>query len=486
MSTLGMDNWQLPFRTQSLLGSEYIHLYNQDKSFSHLALGQVTKVNYQYNTVDFTTLSDSASFTSQGSSDGSGSAQIPVDFGGKLSDGRVFGHYRMITVGTLVVVGFLDSQKSQPIVIGVYVANDVSNLLARTAFTSADDSDETVQKDLWQDFFLYPSMTYFNIDGHGNIERTFSGHTFLYVTDADQEEAYVTDNGFEYDMLPSSRYSNGELIEPVSPDAPSILFKHGSIDSNHNLVFYISPKSLMRLSAQDAGLEQLSSFELDEDGNFRLRRQFDSSDPNDAASHYLEMALLAEGSFEVTTTGGKVLLKLDGDKPIIAGGGSDDVLGELQGTINNMPTEITKQANDYTDQKTQSAIDSANSYTNVHVTDLNQAITDANQAISDAQDEINSVKNDVVYKVDLTSTNGILFRNNNIQTTIFATVYRGATNITSSIPDSGFHWKLVDENGNLNETWTNNHNGVGYQIEITDVDIVRKGTISCDIDIPDS
>src|SRR5699024_12087906 len=109
------------------------------------------------------------------------SDRLPISFGGKTPDGKTYGSNTLVTKGSLVLVGFLEGNKDQPIVLNIYGDADNQSQLTRTEFSSADESDETVQRELWQLFTLYPSMTYKNIDGRGNEEVTFSGRTFKYI-----------------------------------------------------------------------------------------------------------------------------------------------------------------------------------------------------------------------------------------------------------------------------------------------------------------
>lgn len=102
-----------------------------------------------------------------------------------------------------------------------------------------------------------------------------------------------------------------------------------------------------------------------------------------------------------------------------------------------------------------------------------------------AKDDIEDIMNDIVYKVELTSTNGIVFKNNNIETTIYARVFRGNDDITSTLPNSSFIWKKYDKDGVLDTQWVNAHMNVGSTIEVNRDDVFQKATFSCDIDIPD-
>jgi phage minor structural protein len=108
-----------------------------------------------------------------------------------------------------------------------------------------------------------------------------------------------------------------------------------------------------------------------------------------------------------------------------------------------------------------------------------QAQSDAN----DAQNRINEVADDVVYKTELFSTNGDKFNNGNIDTTLYIVVYKGATDITDTLPNSSFVWRKSDKDGVQDTVWNNAHNGVGKSIHVTKDDVSKKATFWCDIDI---
>jgi hypothetical protein len=104
--------------------------------------------------------------------------------------------------------------------------------------------------------------------------------------------------------------------------------------------------------------------------------------------------------------------------------------------------------------------------------------------IQDVQDNLDEVANDVVYKTELHSTNGDKFTNGNINTTLYVLVYRGMTDITSTLPNSAFIWKKTNQNGTSDTAWNNAHIGAGSSIQVTKDDVYKKATFWCDIDIP--
>lgn len=115
-----------------------------------------------------------------------------------------------------------------------------------------------------------------------------------------------------------------------------------------------------------------------------------------------------------------------------------------------------------------------------------KAIQMSEKAIEDAkkaQDNIDEVMNDIVWKIELHSSNGLTFKNNIINTILTARVYRGAEDITNTLMKTSFIWNKVDKNGVEDTDWNNLKIGVGNIIQITEMDIRERATFSCDIDI---
>lgn len=101
----------------------------------------------------------------------------------------------------------------------------------------------------------------------------------------------------------------------------------------------------------------------------------------------------------------------------------------------------------------------------------------------DAQQRISEVEDDIVYKIELHSSNGLTFKNNIINTTITAKVYRGKDDITATLSNSAFIWRKYDKNGTEDTAWYNDNIGIGNIIDVTELDIAEKATFKCDVEI---
>ncbi|USK72608.1 phage tail protein [Peribacillus asahii] len=94
-----------------------------------------------------------------------------------------------------------------------------------------------------------------------------------------------------------------------------------------------------------------------------------------------------------------------------------------------------------------------------------------------------TVWDELTYTVYLDSSKGLIFKNGDINTTITARVFKGETEVTDTLLDSAFRWKMYDEQGNLDSVWSDTHNGVGNQVQVSSNDIQIKATFTCDVDL---
>jgi len=113
-----------------------------------------------------------------------------------------------------------------------------------------------------------------------------------------------------------------------------------------------------------------------------------------------------------------------------------------------------------------------------------QIARDAKIISENIQQDIEEVKNDVVYKIEFHSSKGFTFRNGQIDTMITAKVWRGQSEITNTVPQSGFIWKKYDKDGILDTAWTNANVNVGNVIHVTHLELYQKAIFKLDIDIP--
>lgn len=116
---------------------------------------------------------------------------------------------------------------------------------------------------------------------------------------------------------------------------------------------------------------------------------------------------------------------------------------------------------------------------------LNEAIERrSKEMIQEANDLIESVKDQVAFSCDVYSTNGLTFINGQKSTKLYAVVRRGKEDITDLLENSSFIWKKKNDNNQYDDAWNMAHIGVGKEVILPDNEITRRGTFSCDIDLP--
>jgi hypothetical protein len=336
-------------RFQSQLGKEVERRYKEGQNIVRLSMARVVKVNYKYNTVDVVTTLYKNSTVKNPSDNGKFSARLPVAFGGTTPDGKVYGSNTLVTVGSLVLIGFMEGSKDHPIVLNIYGETNNQSQLTRTTFSSADESDEDIQRELWQLFTLYPSMTYRNTDGHGNQEMTFSGKSFMYITDTDPDNDYVNDAEFDYDLLPSSRYANGELIEPKSPQSPTLLYVHQGVYDKHRVTFFIKSDGTVRLGSRHTEGVGVTFMEMTTDGAFQIVQKAGSTNPEEDVEKFSKMGINPDGTVVLKSQEHQLEVNdkgvfIDG-KSIAAfggGGGNGDIsFDDLISDLEDVKTTIT-------------------------------------------------------------------------------------------------------------------------------------------------
>ncbi|AMO26011.1 hypothetical protein Blue_188 [Bacillus phage Deep Blue] len=335
-------------RFQAQLGSEMKRMYKEGENVMTLSLARVTKVNYKYNTVEVMTTLHKNSTSKNPSDNGRYSARLPVVFGGRTPEGKVYGSNTIVTVGSLVLIGFLEGNKDHPIVLNIYGDADNQSMLTRTTMTGGDESDEAVQRELWQLFTLYPSMTYQNIDGRGNKEVTFSGKSFMYITDSDPGNEYVQDGAFDYADLPSSRYANGELIEPTSPHSPTVLYVHQGVYDNHRVTFFLKSDGTLRVGSRHRNGKGITYQEMKTDGSFSIVQKQDTTDPEEISKKFSKFEIAENGDVTIQSPDHKLTITKDGvlidGKKIGSGGGGGgdlEIIKELQDKVEGVTTQIT-------------------------------------------------------------------------------------------------------------------------------------------------
>lgn len=98
-----------------------------------------------------------------------------------------------------------------------------------------------------------------------------------------------------------------------------------------------------------------------------------------------------------------------------------------------------------------------------------------------AKKETDKIKDNLVYKLEIFSTNGGIFKNGVISTTLQAKVYFGKDEITLNFPSVRFKWSRISNDSFADERW-NLSAPMNYEIDITDKDVVGgRTTFNCEL-----
>lgn len=110
---------------------------------------------------------------------------------------------------------------------------------------------------------------------------------------------------------------------------------------------------------------------------------------------------------------------------------------------------------------------------------------DSADVVVDVEEAIDEVAANVNYKVEILSSNGNMFRNDNISTTLTAKVFYGKDDITATLPQGSFTWSRTSHDTVADEQWNllyaNFHSNV---LSISGDDVEGKAVFNCNVIIP--
>lgn len=91
------------------------------------------------------------------------------------------------------------------------------------------------------------------------------------------------------------------------------------------------------------------------------------------------------------------------------------------------------------------------------------------------------VDENISYKLEIYSSNGLVFKNNQITTTLSAHVFKGKEEVTEQIDANCFRWTRKSSDALDDVRWNNEHYSGAKQIEITHEDVKGRATFRCDL-----
>ena len=103
------------------------------------------------------------------------------------------------------------------------------------------------------------------------------------------------------------------------------------------------------------------------------------------------------------------------------------------------------------------------------------------EEVKEQSDRITGIEEQKMYRLVVSSTNGNIFKNGNIQTTLYATVFSWDENITELLDDNQFVWTRVSDDPDADAIWNAAHFGGSKTVDITSADVDVQATFFCDL-----
>ena len=103
------------------------------------------------------------------------------------------------------------------------------------------------------------------------------------------------------------------------------------------------------------------------------------------------------------------------------------------------------------------------------------------EEVQEQSDRITGIEEQKMYRLVVSSTNGNIFKNGNIQTTLYATVFSWDENITAQLDDNQFVWTRVSDDPEADALWNAAHFGGSRTVNITKDDVDVQATFFCDL-----
>lgn len=104
-----------------------------------------------------------------------------------------------------------------------------------------------------------------------------------------------------------------------------------------------------------------------------------------------------------------------------------------------------------------------------------------NESVEQVGDRVTDIENKKMYRLVISSSNGNIFKNGVISTTLYATVFSWDENVTDSLDPNQFIWTRVSADTASDAKWNADHAGGNKSVEITSEDVDARATFFCDL-----
>lgn len=103
------------------------------------------------------------------------------------------------------------------------------------------------------------------------------------------------------------------------------------------------------------------------------------------------------------------------------------------------------------------------------------------ESVNEVSDRVTEIEDKKMYRLVITSSNGNIFKNGSIATTLSANVYSWDDNITDTLDPNQFIWTRVSDDEDADKLWNAAHYGGAKQIKVTKEDVHVRATFFCDL-----
>jgi len=103
------------------------------------------------------------------------------------------------------------------------------------------------------------------------------------------------------------------------------------------------------------------------------------------------------------------------------------------------------------------------------------------EEVQEQSDRITGIEEQKMYRLVISSTHGNIFKNGNIKTTLYATVFSWDENITDTLDENQFIWTRVSDDPVADAAWNAAHFGGSKTVDITAEDVDIQATFFCDL-----
>lgn len=103
------------------------------------------------------------------------------------------------------------------------------------------------------------------------------------------------------------------------------------------------------------------------------------------------------------------------------------------------------------------------------------------ESVDSVSDRVATIEEQKMYRLVISSSNGNIFKNGIISTTLYATVFSWDENVTDTLDPNQFIWTRVSDDTAADAVWNADHAGGTKSIDITSDDVKVRATFFCDL-----